>query len=50
MKYAGKWEPNGRKDAVKDKVADPDYVTALSSLQQSITTACPDKERLYAYE
>jgi hypothetical protein len=31
--------PNGRKDAVKDEVAD-DYVTALLSLQQSITTAC----------
>ena len=31
--------PNCQKDAVKDEVAD-DYVTALLSLQQSITTAC----------
>ena len=31
--------PN-RKDAVKDEVADPDYLTVLLSLQRSITTAC----------
>jgi hypothetical protein len=38
--------PNGQEDAVKDEVANPDYVATLSSLQQSIATACV----VYAYE